>query len=179
MNTFNYNPIIEILKERFKSHPHRHPKTTWQEVEEKLNGNVNALQTLQKMEETGGEPDVVEFKNTSEFIFVDCSKESPNRRSLCYDQDALDARKQNKPESSVLQKCQEIGIELLDETLYMELQSIEDFDLKTSSWLKTPVEIRSKKGAIFGDKRYGRTFIYHNGADSYYASIGFRGMLIL
>lgn len=177
MKSLNHNQFIEILKERFESNKHRHPNIKWEIVEQKLNSKY--LKILQQMEETEGEPDVVEFKNRSEIIFVDCSKESPNRRSLCYDQEALEARKQHKPESSVIQKCQEMGIELLDETLYKELQEIEDFDLKTSSWLKTPVEIRSKKGAIFGDKRYGRTFIYHNGADSYYASRGFRGMLIL
>lgn len=169
-----------ILKSRFLAHPHRHPNITWEEVEKRLVANPDTLAIIERMEETGGEPDVVELGESHEISFVDCSVESPaGRRSLCYDRAALDARKENKPKSSVEEMAKEIGITLLDEEQYKKLQSFDNFDMKTSTWIDTPGEIRSRWGALYGDRRYDRVFTYHNGADSYYAARGFRGFVIL
>ncbi|MFA7686526.1 MAG: DUF4256 domain-containing protein [Moheibacter sp.] len=171
--------LLEILKSRFEKNKIRHPKLKWDDIQLKLEKDLSKLLTLNKMESTGGEPDVIGFeKNTGEFIFYDCSPESPKgRRSICYDREALDGRKQHKPENSAMDLAQEIGIEMLTEAEYHALQELGDFDLKTSSWVKTPETVRKRGGAIFCDKRYGRTFTYHNGADSYYAARGFRGKL--
>lgn len=160
---------------------HRHPSIAWKDVQELLVKNPEKLESLHQMQESQGEPDVVRLsQHPSQIVFVDCSKESPKeRRSLCYDHQALHARKQHKPESSAVHLCQKMGIALLDEQDYLDLQDMEDFDIKSSSWLHTPEQIRSLGGAIFGDKRFSRAFIYHNGADSYYAARGFRGKLIL
>lgn len=173
--------LIETLKLRFEKFPERHPQTKWDDVEKQLTSQPEKLQNIFKMEETGGEPDVVEFPNyKNEIIFCDCALESPKeRRSYCYDKAALDGRKQNKPANSAVEVAKQIGIEILSSEEYKALQSISDFDTKTSSWLKTPDEIRKLGGAIFGDKRFQTTFIYHNGADSYYAGRGFRGLLRL
>ncbi|MDE0583584.1 DUF4256 domain-containing protein [Planococcus sp. A6] len=171
--------LLDTLKQRFEQNEQRHEKMGWDNVLLKLNENPENLLVLQQMEETGGEPDVIGYEaETGMFLFCDCSKESPaGRRSLCYDQEALESRKKNKPESSAVDRAAEIGIELLTEQQYRLLQTLGEFDLKTSSWLETPQEIRERGGAIFGDCRYGQVFVYHNGADSYYAARGFRGIL--
>lgn len=176
---FSQNELLKILKTRFEKNMNRHEGLSWNEVETKLKKSQKKLEVLYKMEKSGGEPDVVEYdKNTNEFIFCDCSKESPiQRRSLCYDQEALASRKEHKPKSSAVGMASEIGIELLTEEQYRKLQQLGNFDTKTSSWLKTPTEIRKLGGAIFGDSRYGNVFIYHNGAESYYSARGFRGFL--
>lgn len=166
----------KLLEERFSKNTHRHPNTSWELVNGLLTDSL--ISVLEKMENSGGEPDVVEINQ--ELYFIDCSKESPaERRSFCYDREALDARKANKPANSAKDVAQEMGVSILTEELYVALQEIEDFDLKTSSWLETPAPVRKLKGAIFGDKRYQRTFIYHNGADSYYAARGFRAYIKL
>jgi hypothetical protein len=171
--------LIQTLKLRFEKHMNRHPDIEWTRLEVKLRASPNKLSILYTMEETGGEPDVVAYnKKTNEFIFFDCSEESPKgRRSLCYDQKALEARKENKPKNSALRMATEIGIEILTKTQYLELQQLGHFDTKTSSWIETPNNIRLLGGAIYADYRYGEVFIYHNGAESYYASRGFRGSL--
>ncbi len=171
--------MINVLKERFVSNMNRHEDINWKDVEKKLLKNPDKLIPLYKMEATGGEPDVISFdRETNEFLFFDCSKETPKeRRSLCYDRKALDSRKQNKPESNVMEMAAEIGIEVLDETQYRQLQKVGPFDLKTSSWIKTPEKIRSLGGALFCDYRYESVFVYHNSAESYYSSRGFRGLL--
>ena len=171
--------LIRILKDRFEKNMNRHNGLEWAKVQAKLEAAPEKLWSLDEMEITGGEPDVVGFdKKSGEYIFYDCSPESPKeRRSLCYDRKALDARKANKPEDSVMDKAAAMGISLLTEEEYKELQSLGNFDTKTSSWLVTPADIRKHGGAIFGDYRYGKVFIYHNGADSYYAARGFRGSL--
>lgn len=173
--------LIETLRNRFNKNMNRHKGLKWENVQERLEANPQKLYILDEMELTEGEPDVVEFdKKSGEFIFYDCAPESPKgRRSYCYDRAALDARKANKPANSAMDVANEIGIEILTEEEYRALQELGDFDLKTSSWVKTPEDIRKKGGAIFCDKRYGRTFMYHNGADSYYAARGFRGKLIV
>jgi hypothetical protein len=173
--------LIETLKLRFEKFPERHPKTKWEAVEKQLSANPEKLQIIFRMEETGGEPDVMEFPHfKNEIIFCDCAIESPKeRRSFCYDKAAMDARKLNKPANSAMEVAKEIGIELLTSEEYKIMQNFGNFDTKTSSWLNTPDEIRKLGGAIFGDKRYQTTFIYHNGADSYYAARGFRGLLRL
>ena len=155
------------------------PKYKWEDVQKKLERHPSKIWSLYKMEETGGEPNIIGYdSNSKEYIFCDCSTESPKgRRSLCYDDAALNARKENKPKGSALSMADEMGIELLDEEQYFELQELGNFDIKTSSWVLTDNEIRNKGGALFGDSRYGRTFIYHNGAESYYAARGFRGIL--
>ncbi|MGI6156125.1 MAG: DUF4256 domain-containing protein [Enterococcus lemanii] len=172
---------VAILKKRFNQNMARHPATTWALVEEALLNNEKLFSSILKMEETQGEPDVVRFAHLpGELYYVDCSSESPKgRRSICYDQAALNKRKKNKPTSSAEQIASELGIELLTEVDYVFLQTIAHFDEKTSSWLHTPKEIRELGGAIFGDKRFGRTFIYHNAADSYYSVRGFRGKILI
>lgn len=171
--------MLSTLQKRFLEHMHRHTDLDWQKIHHKLEGNPKKLAVLQKMEETGGEPDVVDFDEKSgEYIFFDCAAESPKeRRSFCYDRDALEKRKENKPKNNALDKAAEMGIEILSEEDYRYLQTLGSFDTKTSSWLKTPENIRKLGGAIFGDFRYGTVFIYHNGAESYYAARGFRGKL--
>ncbi|MDX2189084.1 MAG: DUF4256 domain-containing protein [Bacteroidota bacterium] len=179
LNTEQSEELIEILKNRFKKNPNRHKAIDWLNVFENLNKNSEKLWSLYQMEITGGEPDVVGYnQSTNEFIFYDCSLESPKgRRSLCYDREALDSRKEFKPKDSVVNMTNAMGIELMTEEDYRMLQKFGNFDTKTSSWLKTPSDIRALGGAIFGDFRFGRIFIYHNGAESYYAARGFRGVL--
>ena len=171
--------MLSTLQKRFLEHMHRHTDLDWQKIHHKLEGNPKKLAVLQKMEETGGEPDVVDFDQESgEYVFVDCAAESPKeRRSFCYDREALEKRKENKPKNNAIDAAAEIGIELLTEEDYRYLQTVGSFDTKTSSWLETPENIRKLGGAIFGDFRYGTVFIYHNGAESYYAARGFRGKM--
>lgn len=171
--------LLKILKARFEKNKNRHKGIEWTKVQARLEASPASLWSLQEMEKTGGEPDVISFdKKTDEFIFCDCSAETPkNRRSICYDHEALESRKEHKPENSAVQLAADMGIELLTEEHYRELQKLGSFDTKTSSWLKTPADIRKLGGAIFGDYRFGRVFVYHNGAESYYAARGFRGML--
>lgn len=168
--------LIELLKNRFEKNLHRHTEMNWSDVQNKLIKVPDKLWSLQEMENTGGEPDVIAYdQQKDEYLFVDCSPETPKgRRSLCYDREALEARKDHPPKNSAIDVAKEMGAELLTEEQYYELQKLGEFDLKTSSWLKTPDEIRRLDGAIFGDRRYGRVFIYHNGAQSYYAARGFR-----
>ncbi len=171
--------IMSILKSRFEKNMNRHKDFEWTKIQEKLINNPEKLWSLNEMEKTGGEPDVIGYDTkTNEYIFYDCSQESPKgRRSFCYDRDALNARKEYKPQNSAVDFANEIGIEILTEEQYRELQQLEKFDLKTSSWIKTPEEIRKLNGAIFCDRRYNTVFTYHNGAESYYAARGFRGSL--
>lgn len=168
--------LLELLKNRFEKNTHRHTEMNWSDVQNKLIKVPDKLWSLQEMENTGGEPDVIAYdQQKDEYLFVDCSPETPKgRRSLCYDREALEARKDHPPKNSAIDVAKEMGAELLTEEQYYELQKLGEFDLKTSSWLKTPDEIRRLEGAIFGDRRYGRVFIYHNGAQSYYAARGFR-----
>ncbi|MFZ5431633.1 MAG: DUF4256 domain-containing protein [Bacteroidota bacterium] len=171
--------LLKMLKSRFDKNPEFHQGVQWDEVQARLHAFPEKIWSLYQMETTGGEPNLIgQDKQTGEFLFCDCSKETPKgRRSLCYDREALDARKEYKPENSALDMASEMGIELLDEEQYRELQKLGPFDTKTSSWLKTPADVRSLGGALFGDFRYGRVFIYHNGVQSYYAVRGFRGIL--
>ncbi len=171
--------LLAVLKTRFEKNINRHEGLNWADVQTKLEANVGKLWSLNQMEITGGEPDVVgNDKNTGEYIFYDCSAESPKgRRSLCYDRAAHNARKEFKPENTAIDVAAEIGIEILTEEQYRELQQLGKFDLKTSSWVKTPENIRKLGGAVFCDRRYDTVFFYHNGADSYYAARGFRGSL--
>jgi hypothetical protein len=171
--------LIEILRTRFDRNIPRHENIAWKLVEDKLLSNPDKLWSLSEMERTGGEPDVVGYDDsTNEYIFYDCSIESPiGRRNLCYDNEALEARKENKPVGSALGLAEEMGIEILTEAQYRELQQLGEFDKKTSSWVKTPDDVRKLGGAVFCDLRYGRVFLYHNGASSYYGVRGFRGSL--
>ena len=171
--------VLSVLKKRFEKNMNRHKGLEWAKVQAKLEADAGKLWALGEMERTGGEPDVVGFdKKTGEFLIYDCSAESPKgRRSLCYDRKALDSRKEHKPADSAVDMAAAIGIELLTEEEYRELQKLGKFDLKTSSWVKTPPEVRNLGGAIFCDRRYDRIFTYHNGAESYYAARGFRGLL--
>jgi hypothetical protein len=171
--------LIGILKARFEKNMNRHKGIEWAKVEAKLKGNAEKIWSLSEMEKTGGEPDVIGFdKKSGKYVFYDCSAESPkDRRSFCYDPEALKSRKEAKPKNSAIGMASEMGIELLSEDEYHELQKLGEFDLKTSSWVKTPSAVRELGGAIFGDRRYNRVFIYHNGAESYYAARGFRGSL--
>lgn len=173
----SHHSFIETLKERFTKHKGRHPDISWPQVEERLLSKPEKLRILEQMEQTGGEPDVVEFdRETGAVIFCDCSPESPaGRRSLCYDRPALDSRKENKPVGSAVDTAAAMGLDLLDEAQYRQLQTLGEFDRKTSSWIVTPPKIRALGGAVFGDRRYDTVFVYHNGADSYYAARGFRG----
>lgn len=168
--------LLEVLRARFEAHPERHPGISWARVQARLEADPARLATLEHLERTGGEPDVVGFDQKSgEFIFFDCAKESPpGRRSLCYDAEALASRKKHKPEGSAVQLATDMGAELLTEDQYRALQRFGPVDTKTSSWLATPPEIRALGGAIFGDYRYGMVFVYHNGAESYYGARGFR-----
>jgi hypothetical protein len=169
--------LLKTLKDRFEKNRNRHKDIEWTKVQAKLEANAEKLWSLDDMETTGGEPDVVGYdQKTGEYIFYDCAAESPKgRRSICYDGEALESRKEHKPANSAIDMAIEMGIEILDEAQYRELQQFGKFDTKTSSWLKTPAEIRKLGGAIFADYRYGTIFVYHNGAESYYAARGFRG----
>lgn len=171
--------LLRTLKTRFEKNTGRHKGIEWSKVQAKLEADPGKLWSLDKMEETGGEPDVVGYdKKTGEYIFYDCSAESPKgRRSVCYDHEALESRKEHKPEDSAIEMAANIGIELLNEEQYRELQQLGNFDLKTSSWILTPPAIRKLDGALFCDRRYDHVFMYHNGASSYYAARGFRGSL--
>ena len=171
--------LLKTLKARFEKNMNRHKGLEWTKVQAKLEANPEKLYSLNEMEITGGEPDVVDHdKKTGEYIFYDCSAESPKeRRSLCYDHEALEKRKEHKPADSAINMATEMGIEILTEEQYRELQKLGKFDMKTSSWVKTPSEIRKLGGAVFCDRRYDTVFLYHNGADSYYAARGFRGSL--
>ncbi|MEK4231252.1 DUF4256 domain-containing protein [Solibacillus sp. FSL H8-0538] len=171
--------LLSTLKARFEKNMNRHEELEWAAVQAKLEGNTEKLWSLNEMEGTGGEPDVVDYnKKTGEYIFYDCSAESPkDRRSVCYDREALESRKKNKPENNAIDMATAMGIELLTEEQYRELQQLGTFDLKTSSWVQTPANIRKLSGALFCDRRYDTVFVYHNGADSYYAARGFRGAL--
>ncbi len=173
--------ILQLLKTRFNKNKNRHPELDWKNIEHKLQSQPLKLWSLYQMEQTGGEPDVIDFDSTkNSILFVDCSIESPkDRRSLCYDKEALDSRKEHKPIGSVIESAKNMGIELLDETLYRKLQLVGKFDSKTSSWITTPPEIRKLGGALFADFRYNSVFVYHNGASSYYAARGFRGYLVV
>ncbi|MBB2150877.1 DUF4256 domain-containing protein [Pedobacter gandavensis] len=179
LSAANREELLNTLKERFEKNKNRHKGITWAEVLAKLETNPEKLWSLDEMELSGGEPDVVGYdNNTAEYIFYDCAAESPKgRRSLCYDYEALASRKEHKPKNNAIDVATAMGIEILTETDYRDLQKMGKFDLKTSSWLKTPAEIRALGGAIFGDRRYDHIFKYHNGAESYYAARGFRGSL--
>jgi hypothetical protein len=171
--------LFRTLQARFEKHMVRHKGVEWTKVQAKLEANAEKLRSLNEMEKTGGEPDVVgQDKKTGEYIFYDCSAESPKgRRSLCYDREALESRKEAKPKDSAINMASTMGIELLTEEQYRELQKLGEFDPKTSSWVKTPPDIRKLGGAVFCDRRYDTVFVYHNGAESYYAARGFRGSL--
>ncbi len=171
--------LLRKLESRFEKHMNRHDGLLWADIREKLVTNPQKLRSLWDMERTGGEPDVVGYdEEADEILFFDCAKESPkDRRSVCYDQEALESRKKYRPENNAVDMAESMGIDLLTEAQYLELQTLGNFDTKTSSWIKTPAEMRKQGGAQFGDFRYGRTFIFHNGAESYFATRGFRGSL--
>jgi hypothetical protein len=171
--------LLRALKARFEKNLNRHNGLEWAKVQAKLEVNAEKLWSLNEMERTGGEPDVVGYdKKTGEYVFYDCSAQSPKgRTSLCYDREALDSRKEHKPKNNAMDMAAAIGIELLTEEEYQELQQLGEFDTKSSSWVKTPADIRKLGGALFGDRRFGRVFFYHNGAESYYSGRGFRGRL--
>ena len=173
--------LIQIIKSRFVKNMNRHPGLEWEKVLLRLEANPEKLWSLNEMERTGGEPDVIGFDSiTTEYLFCDCSGESPKgRRSLCYDREGLESRKEHKPDNNAIDLAEAMGIELLTEEQYRELQKIGNFDTKTSSWVKTPAEIRKHGGAVFCDRRYNHVFLYHNGAESYYAARGFRGVLLV
>jgi hypothetical protein len=179
MKAKQHEELLKTLKARFEKNMDRHKGLEWAKVQAKLEANPQKLRSLNEMETTGGEPDVVGHdKKSGEYIFYDCSAESPKgRRSICYDREALEKRKENKPKDSAMNMAAAMGVELLTEEQYRELQKLGDFDLKTSSWVKTPPEIRKLGGALFCDRRYDHVFLYHNGADSYYAARAFRGLL--
>jgi len=171
--------LIRVLKVRFEKNMNRHSGIEWSKLQSKLEANIEKLWSLSEMERTGGEPDVVGFdKKTDEYIFFDCSAESPkDRRSICYDREGLESRKEHKPVNNAIDMAEAMGVELLTEEQYRELQKLGNFDTKTSSWVKTPAEIRKLGGALFCDRRYDHVFVYHNGAESYYGVRGFRGSL--
>jgi hypothetical protein len=170
--------LIATLKARFEKHVNRHRGIAWAAVQARLERNPNALKSLRAMEDSGGEPDVIGEEESGHILFCDCSRESPaGRRSLCYDNEALRSRKENKPKGSAAEVATEMGVELLTEPQYRELQQLGEFDTKTSSWVQTPPDVRALGGALFCDRRYGKVFVYHNGAESYYAARGFRGRL--
>lgn len=173
--------LLHALEIRFQRNMHRHAGIAWADVQARLEGNPDALRSLREMEATGGEPDLIaEAKDPEHLIFCDCSRESPaGRRSTCYDAEARASRKEHKPEKSAVEMASSMGIDLLTEEQYRELQKLDEFDTKTSSWIRTPPEVRALGGALFCDRRYGKVFVYHNGAESYYAARGFRGSLRL
>jgi len=171
--------LLQALKTRFEKNMRRHKGIAWVDVQAKLVGNPEALRSLREMEATGGEPDVIaQDREAGRYTFCDCSAESPSgRRSVCYDGEALESRKEHKPQGSAAEMAAAMGVELLTEEQYRELQKLGEFDTKTSSWVRTPSEVRALGGALFCDRRYGKVFVYHNGAQSYYAARGFRGFL--
>lgn len=171
--------LLAVLRTRFEKNKNRHPDIAWADVQKKLEASSDKLWSLQQMEKSGGEPDVVGYdKKTGEYLFYDCAAESPKeRRSLCYDHEALESRKEHKPEDSAMNMATEMGVEILTEEQYRDLQKLGKFDAKTSSWIRTPSDIRKLGGALFCDFRFGHVFVYHNGAESYYAARGFRGSL--
>ena len=179
MKELQGHELLRVLRARFDRNMQRHPGVAWADVQARLEANAAALKALAAMESSGGEPDVIgQAEKGGPFTFCDCSPESPaGRRSLCYDRDALDARKENKPQGSALEMAAAMGIALLTEEQYRALQALGEFDLKTSSWIQTPPAVRAQGGALFCDRRYGQVFVYHNGAQSYYAARGFRGWL--
>ena len=171
--------LLQVLKTRFENNMNRHKDLSWSVAQKALEARPDTLRSLMEMEESGGEPDVVLIEDTSAMLaFIDCSAESPKgRRSICYDRQALDDRKEHKPATSAMDMAALMGIEVLTEAQYRKLQEYGEFDLKTSSWIQTPADIRKLGGALFADRRYGKVFVYHNGADSYYGARGFRGIL--
>ena len=178
MKTQEREELLQALKLRFEKNMRRHKKLAWADVQVKLEDNRDALKSLREMEATGGEPDVIGQDKAGHYTFCDCSAESPGgRRSLCYDREALKSRKEHKPENSAVEMAAEMGVDLLTVEQYRELQTLGEFDTRTSSWVKTPSDIRALGGALFCDRRYGKVFVYHNGAESYYAARGFRGSL--
>jgi hypothetical protein len=179
MRSPDRNELLHVLEARFERNMRRHPGLGWSVVHDRLRGKSQALRSLGEMESTGGEPDVVDLdRTTARLTFCDCSAESPaGRRSLCYDREALESRKESRPQGSVVDMAAAMGIDLLTEQQYRALQELGEFDVKTSSWVVTPAEVRTLGGALFCDRRYGRVFVYHNGAQSYYAARGFRGAL--
>jgi hypothetical protein len=179
LSSTQQNELLNTLKARFEQNKNRHKGIEWVKVLARLEANAGKLWSLNEMEQTGGEPDVVGYdKKSGEYVFYDCSAESPKgRRSICYDHEALEARKEHKPKDSAFNMAADMGIEMLTEEQYRELQQLGEFDLKTSSWVKTPEDIRELGGAVFCDRRYDTVFLYHNGAESYYAARGFRGVL--
>lgn len=176
-----HDELIKVLKARFEKNKNRHTDLEWVQIQVKLEASPEKLSSLNEMERTGGEPDVVGLdKATGGFLFYDCSAESPKgRRSVCFDREALESRKEFKPENNAVDLAAAMGIDLLTEEQYRDLQKLGEFDLKTSSWIKTPLEIRKRGGALFCDRRYNHVFVYHNGAESYYAVRGFRGVLVV
>ena len=179
MKTKERDELLGALKERFEQNTHRHKGIAWADVEARLAKDADALKALRAMEASGGEPDVIgRDKKTGQVVFCDCSPQSPSgRRSVCYDREALDSRKEHKPKSSAMEMAAAMGIELLTEEEYRALQQLEELDTKSSSWIRTPSDVRALGGALFCDRRYGKVFTYHNGAESYYAARGFRGLL--
>ncbi len=184
LNKMEFSPeqreeLLRALKTRFEKNMSRHEALEWAKVQAKLEASPEKLWSLNEMERTGGEPDVIGYnEETGEYIFYDCSAESPaSRRNACYDREALESRKEHKPENNAMDMAAAMGIEILSEEQYRELQKLGNFDTKTSSWIKTPTEIRKLGGALFCDRRYNHVFVYHNGAESYYAARGFRGSL--
>lgn len=179
MEEIKNDDLLKILKDRFEAHRERHPEITWETVENRIKENPEAIKSLTAMEDTGGEPDVTGIDpETKQIVFMDCSPESPlGRRNLCYDQQALESRRSAKPGGSAQAMAEDMGIEILTEDQYRQLQRLGAFDRKTSSWIRTPEPIRKLGGALFGDRRYDAVFIYHNGAESYYGVRGFRGMV--
>lgn len=177
MNAQERDELLRVLQARFEQHPERHAGIAWADVQRRLQASPAKLRALQAMEATGGEPDVIGRDDTAgHYLFCDCSAETPTgRRSVCYDREGLESRKEHRPEDSALDMAGQMGVALLTEDQYQALQRLGEFDLKTSSWLHTPAELRKRGGALFGDRRYGRVFVYHNGAQSYYAARGFRG----
>jgi hypothetical protein len=171
--------LLHILKDRFEKNMNRHKDLKWAEIQKKLEIDTDKLWSLNEMENSGGEPDVVGYDdNTMEYLFMDCAAESPKgRRSICYDREGLESRKEHKPHNNAIDMAAAMGVEILTEAQYRELQKLGKFDTKTSSWVKTPAEIRNLGGALFCDRRYGQVFLYHNGAESYYAVRGFRALL--
>lgn len=175
----DHTELLKALKARFEKNMHRHKGIKWADVEAKLEASPEKLRSLDEMELTEGEPDVVGYdKKTGEYIFYDCSAETPKgRRSICFDHQALESRKEHKPKNSAMNMAEEMGIEMLTEQQYRELQELGEFDLKTSSWVQTPAKVRKLGGALFCDRRFDQVFVYHNGAESYYAARGFRGSI--